>query len=197
MEIYCYSLWGNEIFPTMQTFPTMPITNVGLSTQCTVYKRRQTDRHTHTAWQHSPRLHSIARQKLCYTVLLNRTQCIMQLLCDSTASSPSGNSTIIISLCLLLLPGNDSTSIYWIYWLHWIYSIYWNTLNIFNILKTLRRHTEWQTDQWYHILITGIMTAVINIMPLIQFMALIQCNRSSSCRLLRPIKWSSYSVMLL
>jgi len=32
-------LWGNESFPTMQTFPTMPITNVRLSTQCTVYKR--------------------------------------------------------------------------------------------------------------------------------------------------------------
>ena len=45
MEIYCYSLWGNEIFPTMQTFPTMPITNVRLSTQCTVYKRTHT--HTH------------------------------------------------------------------------------------------------------------------------------------------------------
>ena len=45
MEIYCYSLWGNDIFPTMQTFPTMPITNVRLSTQCTVYKRTHTDRH--------------------------------------------------------------------------------------------------------------------------------------------------------
>jgi len=42
VEIYCYSLWGNDIFPTMQTFPTMPITNVRLSTQCTVYKRTHT-----------------------------------------------------------------------------------------------------------------------------------------------------------
>jgi len=48
VEIYCYSLWGNDIFPTMQTFPTMPITNVRLSTQCTVYKRPHTHTHTHT-----------------------------------------------------------------------------------------------------------------------------------------------------